>query len=79
MTESLRRSLAWLEAHVADVLRALPAARDVSYLEVTLFCLLTHLPFREVLPTTGYAELSAFAEQFAARASAQATPYHFDR
>jgi glutathione S-transferase len=78
MTESLKRTLAWLEEHVPDVLRVLPAERDVSYLEVALFCLLTHLPFRQVLPTDGYAKLSDFRDQFATRASAQATPYHFD-
>lgn len=78
MTESLSLTLAWLEDNMHDVLRALPADRDLSYLEVTLFCLLTHLPFREVLPTHHYANLNAFCERFAARPSATATPYRFD-
>jgi glutathione S-transferase len=78
MRESLTRSLSWLEENARFALAALPAWRDLSYLEVTLFCLLTHLPFRDILPTSGYAHLSAFCEQFAARPSAVATAYRFD-
>lgn len=78
MRESLTRSLSWLESNAQDALAALPAQRELSYLEVTLFCLLTHLPFREILPTSGYANLSAFCAQFAARPSAVATAYRFD-
>ena len=78
MRASLSRTLAWLEGNVQDVLRALPAERELSYLEVTLFCLLTHLPFREILATDGYANLSTFCEHYAKRPSAQATPYRFD-
>jgi glutathione S-transferase len=75
---SLLDSLAWLDVQLSAALAALPAARDLSYLEVTLFCLLTHLPFREVLPTSGYANLTQFCEAFGARPSASATPYRFD-
>jgi glutathione S-transferase len=75
---SLLDSLAWLDAQLPAALAALPVARDVSYLEVTLFCLITHLTFREVLPTSGYANLTRFCEAFGARASARATPYRFD-
>ena len=46
--------------------------------EVTLFCLATHLDFREVLPTAGYANLTAFCAAFSARESAAATEYRFD-
>jgi hypothetical protein len=75
---SLHDSLAWLDAQLPAALAALPAARDLSYLEVSLFCLITHLTFRDVLPTSGYAQLSQFCQGFGARPSASATPYRFD-
>jgi hypothetical protein len=75
---SLSNSVAWLDANLPAIGAALPA-RDLSYLEVTLFCLGTHLDFREVLPTAGYHRLSAFCADFGARPSAVATTYHFDR
>jgi glutathione S-transferase len=74
---SLLNMLAWLEANVADVLRALPA-RDLSFLEVTLFCLITHLEFRSVLPVANYPALITFCANFAHRSSAQQTPFRFD-
>jgi len=36
---------------------ALPPQRELSFLVVTLFCLVTHLEFREVLPTAPSSEL----------------------
>jgi len=75
---SLENSVAWLESHVPSALAALPPSRDMSYLEVTLFCLVTHLEFREVLSTASYPELSAFCLRFGERAAAAATAYHFD-
>jgi glutathione S-transferase len=78
MTQSLVNSLSWLESHVDEVLTALPTDRDVSYLEVTLFCLITHLEFRKVLSTQPYARLNQFADHFATRTSAQTTVYRFD-
>jgi hypothetical protein len=70
--------MAWLEEKTKSVIAALPQHRDLSYLEVTLFCLVTHLEFREVLPTASYAELNKFCQQFATRASAGETLYRFD-
>jgi len=78
MRRSLLDSLAWLESHAGQALLLLPAGRDLSYLEVTLFCLVTHLEFRQVVPVAVYPELSAFCETFARRASAEATSYRFD-
>jgi hypothetical protein len=56
----------------------LPTPRDLSVFEVTLFCLVEHLPFRGTLPLTPYPALRQFAEEFGARASAEATPYEYD-
>jgi glutathione S-transferase len=78
MRDSLRGSLAWLEQHLPEILAALPPSRTLSYLEICLFCLLTPLEFREILSVSGYERLSDFARRFGARASAVATPYHFD-
>ncbi len=70
-------ALRWLDTHVADALGALPS-RDLSLLEVSLFCLVEHLGFRATLPLEPYPALVAFARDFAARPSAQATTYRFD-
>jgi glutathione S-transferase len=74
----LLNSLAWLEENVGAALAALPPQRDLSFLEVSLYCLVTHLEFREVLPTASYVALNRFCQQFAQRASARETPYRFD-
>lgn len=78
LQRSLLGTLGWLETNVADALGRLPPDRDLSYLEVTLFCLVSHLEFRELLLLTEYRALGAFREGFATRASALATPYRFD-
>ncbi len=71
-------ALRWLDEHVDEALGALPAGRDLSLFEVTLFCLMEHLPFRGTLPVEPYPALAAFTRGFATRPSAQATAYRFD-
>jgi glutathione S-transferase len=78
MRQALLNMLTWLEANAKSVLAALPPEREVSFLEVSLYCLVTHLEFRGVLPTSGYAELSAFCQRFAARPSVSETAFRFD-
>jgi glutathione S-transferase len=56
----------------------LPGAHWLSYFEVTLFCLVTHLEFRSVVPTAGYPQLVEFCRDFGQRRSALDTPYRFD-
>ena len=75
---SLLGALQWLEDNVGAAIALLPHERDLSYLEVSLFCLVEHLPFREVLDTAPYPKLRAIAERFAQRSSAKATPFKFD-
>lgn len=74
---SLRGSLSWLEENIDAVLDLLPP-RELSFLEVTLFCLVTHLEFRALLPGGDHARLHAFCARFAERDSARATPFRFD-
>ena len=75
---SLLGTLQGLEENAGAAIALLPPERDLSYLEVSLFCLVEHLPFREVLATDAYPNLRAFAERFGKRSSARATPYKFD-
>lgn len=75
---SLENALAFLDAHLEEVLAALPPDRLLSFCEVALFCLVTHLPFRKVMEVDGYPRLQAFCRDFGARDSARATEYRFD-
>jgi glutathione S-transferase len=78
MRKGLVNMMAWLEENARSALAALPPQRDLSYLEVSLFCLVTHLEFRNVLPTAPYSELNRFCQQFATRASIGETTFRFD-
>jgi glutathione S-transferase len=78
MQKSLRDTLTWLDAQVEHALAALPRERDLSFLEVALFCLVTHLEFRSVLRIDPFAALAAFSRRFEERPSAQQTAYRFD-
>lgn len=75
---SLLGAMDWLETNAMRALATLPQARDLSFLEVSLFCLVEHLEFREVLTLDAYPELQAFAQRFAERSSARATSFKFD-
>jgi glutathione S-transferase len=74
----LTTTLDWLERELPEVLSKLEPDRALSFLEVTLFCFVTHLPFRNVIDTAKYAQLRAFCEHFAQRRSASSTEYRFD-
>jgi glutathione S-transferase len=75
---SLENALRYLDDNVDRVLEALPPDRTLTFLEVALFCVVTHLPFREVLDVAGYERLTAFCDRFADRESARQTGYRFD-
>jgi glutathione S-transferase len=78
LSRGLENCLTYLDENVDAVLAALPASRAFSFVEVALFCLVTHLPFRQVLDVTPWARLGAFSRQFGRRESAKATEYRFD-
>ena len=74
---SLLNCLGWLDANLGAIRTELPAAR-IALFELTLFALLEHLPFRNPIDLTAMTRLAGFAEAFAKRPSAAATPYSFD-
>lgn len=74
---SLVQCLAWLDRHWDDIRAELPPTK-IAIFDLGLFCLLEHLPFRNPLDLSSMPRLTAFVAVFAARPSAQATPYRFD-
>ncbi len=74
----LEGSLVWLEQNIDNVLALLPAHRDLSLFEVTLFCLVEHLAFRGTVASERFQALSRFASEYGLRASARETGYRFD-
>lgn len=74
---SLLGAMDWLETNGLRALDTLPPERDLSFLEVSLFCLLEHLEFREVLSLAPYPALRAFAQRYGQRSSARATAFAF--
>lgn len=71
-------ALGWLDAHLDGALAELPP-RDLSLLEVSLFCLLEHLAFRPTLAPLEVPRLQRFVAEFGARPSALRTTYRSDR
>lgn len=78
LSRSLANALAHLDANVDALLAALPRERALSFVEVALFCLVTHLPFRRVADVAPWARLGDFCRRFGERESARATEYRFD-
>jgi hypothetical protein len=74
----LENAVSWLDDHVGRVEGALPGERALSFVEAALFCVVTHLPFRQLLDVSPYAELTGFCERFGTRTSASDTAYRFD-
>ncbi|HEU4625823.1 MAG TPA: glutathione S-transferase family protein [Steroidobacteraceae bacterium] len=79
MRAGFEGALRWLDANLEAALRALPAPRDLSVFEVSLFCLIEHLAFRVTVPVEPYTALTRFATDFAAaKPSLRQTAYRFD-
>lgn len=78
LLRGIENSLSYLEQHLDGVLQALPAERRLSFVEVTLFCLVRHLPFRDIMSVDPWPRLLAFCERFGERDSARSTEYRFD-
>lgn len=78
VTTSMQNSLRYLDDTLAATLPALPPNRLLSFFEVTLFCVVTHLKFRDIFDASGFHQLQDFCLSFAERDGAKATPYRFD-
>ena len=78
IARSIENGLGYLDENVETLLATLPRERALSFVEVALFCVLTHLPFREVMDVTPWSRLAAFCERFGERESARSTEYRFD-
>lgn len=76
--ESLKNTIDWLEVNIKKSIELLPTERDLSFLEVSLFCLIEHLEFREILNLSNYKKLGEFRRLFMERPSAIETPFHLD-
>lgn len=74
----LNGAIDWLEANLDAALAAQPRG-DLTFLEVSAFCFLTHLGFRGLGTIDPHPQLRAFCDRFGDRAAARATPYHFDQ
>lgn len=72
---SLEQSVGWLDANLDAALAALPERRDLSFMELALFCFASHLPWRQVLSLDQYANLRRFCDAFGKRPSAVQTTY----
>lgn len=79
VSRSIENALGYLDENVEAVLSALPADRAFSFVEVALFCVLRHLPFREVTDVSAWTRLGEFCNVFGERESARATEYRFDQ
>lgn len=73
----LEGSLRWLDEQLGAVMNRLPP-RDLSLLEVMLFCLVEHLSFRPSVSLEPYARLREWTKQYGRRDSAIRTEYRFD-
>lgn len=78
MVRSVENSLGWLDENVEALQARLPAERRTSFVEIALFCTLTHLPWREVMPVERWSRLGELVRRFGERASARSTEYRFD-
>lgn len=76
--DSLTRTLSWLDAQLPAVLTTLAAERQLSFLEVSAYCFVTHLEFRQVVDTSSYPNLRAFCRDLGEQASLHETAYRFD-
>jgi glutathione S-transferase len=78
LRDSLSGTLGWLDELVKAEGKTFPARDRLSYLEVSLYCLVDHIEFRDILDTRSYGALRVFRDRFGERAAARDTPFKFD-
>ena len=75
---SLENALGFLDENIEGVLAALPPERLISFCETSLYCVVTHLPFRRIMEVSRYRGLQRFCAAFGEREGARSTAYRFD-
>jgi glutathione S-transferase len=76
---SLVNMVEWLDQNVESALAQLPTDRELSYLELSLYCFVRHAAFRDVLPLEPYGNLLEFCRGYERRRSFIAdTAYRVD-
>jgi glutathione S-transferase len=78
LLRSIEGTLGHLDAQIGAVLAALPEARALSFVEVALFCTVTHFTFRQTVDVAPWGHLGDFCRRFGERHSARETAYRFD-
>jgi glutathione S-transferase len=76
--ESLTNSLRWLDENLPGVRAEICQPEALSFLDLTTYCFVTHLDFRQVADLSPYRALHAFCEEVGRKPSARATSYRFD-
>lgn len=74
----LEGSLRWLDANLAALHANRGAQRRISIFDVSLFCLIEHVRWRETVAVDRCSELIAWAADYSTRPSARATVYAID-
>jgi glutathione S-transferase len=78
VSRSIENSLTYLDENVDAALAALPQGRALSFFEVALFCVVKHLPFRQLMDVSAWVRLGRFCDRFGEREGARSTEYRFD-
>lgn len=74
----LEGSLQWLDGHFAQILAQRRPTARFGVFELSLFCLIEHVRWRETAALDRCARLTAWAGDYATRPSARATSYEID-
>lgn len=77
LDESLLGSLQWLETYLAQRPETEPSP-ILRFLDVSLFCLISHLKFRDAIDLAQFPHSRRFVDAFSTRESAKATEYRYD-
>lgn len=78
IARSIENCLDHLDRNMEALQSALPADRAFSFVEAAIFCVVRHLPFREIMEVTQWTRLMEHCARFDERAGARQTEYRFD-
>ncbi len=76
--QSLVNCLLWLDQNLEDIRRQLPR-HQLSLFEISLYCLVTHIPFRLAMNLAEMPALIEFEKSLGKRPSSKNTLYRYDQ